>query len=35
MATSSDEMKTLTFRRFKDGDNKWKSLTDKIFIADR
>ncbi len=33
MATSQDEM-TLTFRRFKDGDNKWPSMHDKIFIAD-
>ncbi len=36
MATSSDEMKTKpTWRRFKDGDNIWNNLTDKIFNQDR
>ena len=35
MATSSDEMNTkLTFRKFKDGDHTWSSMTDKIFNAD-
>jgi glutamate synthase (NADPH/NADH) small chain len=35
MATPSDEMNTnLTFRRFKDGDNVWSRLTDKIFEQD-
>jgi len=33
MATSQDEMK-LTFRKFKDGENKWSSMHDKIFVAD-
>ena len=36
MATSRDEMKTekLTFRRFKDGDNQWGSMSEKIFNED-
>ncbi len=35
MATSSDDMKKdLTFRKFADGDNKWKSMTAKIFVQD-
>ncbi len=35
MATSQDDMKqNLTFRRFQDGENKWKSWTDKIFKED-
>ncbi len=33
MATSQDDMK-FTFRRFKDGENKWQSMHDKIFVAD-
>jgi len=33
MATSSDDMKTHTFRKFEDGDNEWGSLTDNIFQA--
>ena len=36
MATSRDDMQNdkLTFRRFKDGDNDWGSMTDKIFKED-
>jgi len=34
MATSSDEMKTLSWRRFEDGDNVWDDLTQKIFNED-
>jgi glutamate synthase (NADPH/NADH) small chain len=34
MATSSDEMKTLSWRRFEDGDNVWDDLTDQIFVQD-
>jgi glutamate synthase (NADPH) small chain len=35
MATPSDEMNTkLTWRRFEDGENKWDSFTDKIFVED-
>jgi len=34
MATSSDEMKTLSWRRFQDGDQTWDKLTDKIFAQD-
>ncbi len=36
MATSRDDMQNekLTFRRFKEGDTTWKSLTDKIFKED-
>ncbi len=35
MATSTDEMSNkLTFRRYKDGDHTWKSLEEKIFVAD-
>ena len=35
MATPSDEMNTkLTWRRFEDGDDKWDSFTDKIFVED-
>ena len=35
MATSSEEMqeKKLTFRRFKDGDNRWRSWSEAIFQA--
>ncbi len=35
MATSADEMKTKpTWRRFRDGDNDWDVLTEKIFVQD-
>jgi len=34
MATSSDEMKNLSWRRFEDGDNVWDNLTEKIFVQD-
>jgi NADPH-dependent glutamate synthase beta subunit-like oxidoreductase len=35
MATSSDEMKTKpSWRRFRDGDDSWSSLTEKIFVQD-
>ncbi|TNF38713.1 MAG: glutamate synthase, partial [Gammaproteobacteria bacterium] len=36
MATSREDMqsKNLTFRRFKDGDNQWDSMHDKIFVQD-
>ncbi|MCG6941755.1 MAG: NAD(P)-binding protein [Thiohalocapsa sp.] len=34
MATSSDEMNKLSWRRFEDGDNVWDSLTEKIFVQD-
>jgi glutamate synthase (NADPH/NADH) small chain len=34
MATSSDEMTKLSWRRFEDGDNVWDSLTEKIFVQD-
>ncbi len=35
MATPSEEMNTkLTFRRFKDGENKWRSWAEKIFVQD-
>ena len=35
MSTSADtEVRPLTFRRFKDGENKWKDLHQKIFNAD-
>lgn len=35
MATPSDEMnEKLTWRRFEDGENKWDSFTDKIFVED-
>ena len=36
MATSRDEMQEqkLTFRRFKDGEHKWRSMHDQIFVAD-
>ncbi|MGB5735089.1 MAG: NAD(P)-binding protein [Thiohalocapsa sp.] len=34
MATSSDEMTTLSWRRFEDGDNVWENLTEKIFNED-
>lgn len=34
MATSRDDMKKLTFRRFEDGKNTWDSFTDQIFIGD-
>ncbi|MCW8911214.1 MAG: NAD(P)-binding protein, partial [Gammaproteobacteria bacterium] len=37
MATSKEDMqnKNLTYRRFKDGDNEWSSMNDKIFNEDR
>jgi len=34
MATSSDEMTKLSWRRFKDGKHDWEKLTDKIFVQD-
>jgi len=34
MATSSDEMTKLSWRRFEDGDNVWDNLTEKIFVQD-
>jgi len=35
MATPSDEMNTkLTWRRFEDGEDKWDSFTDQIFVED-
>lgn len=34
MATSSDEMKTLSWRRYQDGVQTWDKLTDKIFAQD-
>jgi NADPH-dependent glutamate synthase beta subunit-like oxidoreductase/Pyruvate/2-oxoacid:ferredoxin oxidoreductase delta subunit len=34
MATSSDEMKKLSWRRYEDGDNVWDDLTEKIFVQD-
>jgi len=34
MATSSDEMTKLSWRRFEDGDNVWDKLTEKIFVQD-
>ena len=34
MATSSDEMTKLSWRRFEDGDNVWDNLTDQIFVQD-
>lgn len=35
MATPSEEINTkLTWRRFKDGDNAWTDLTEKIFVQD-
>jgi NADPH-dependent glutamate synthase beta subunit-like oxidoreductase len=35
MATPSEEINTkLTWRRFKDGENKWQDLTEKIFVQD-
>ena len=34
MATSSEEMTKLSWRRYEDGDNVWDSLTDKIFVQD-
>ncbi len=36
MATSRDDMQNekLTFRRFKDGDHSWRSMTDQIFKGD-
>src|SRR5512143_3322319 len=33
MATSSDDMKNLTFRRFKDGEHEWDALNESIFQA--
>ncbi len=37
MATSRDDMQNekLTFRKFKDGDDKWRSMTAQIFKADK
>jgi len=34
MATSSDEMSKLSWRRFEDGDDVWDDLTEKIFVQD-
>jgi glutamate synthase (NADPH) small chain len=34
MATSSDEMTKLSWRRFEDGDNVWDKLTEQIFVQD-
>ncbi len=34
MATSSEEMNKLSWRRFEDGDNVWDDLTEKIFVQD-
>ncbi|MBB1073391.1 NAD(P)-binding protein [Rhodoferax sp. 4810] len=34
MATASDDMTKLSWRRFEDGDNVWDKLTDKIFVQD-
>jgi NADPH-dependent glutamate synthase beta subunit-like oxidoreductase len=36
MATPADKVETkpLTFRRYKDGDYEWRSMHDKIFVAD-
>ena len=34
MATSSDEMNKLSWRRYEDGDNVWDDLTEKIFVQD-
>lgn len=34
MATSSNEMSKLSWRRFEDGDNLWEKLTDQIFVQD-
>jgi glutamate synthase (NADPH) small chain len=35
MATPSDQINTkLSWRRYEDGDNKWKALTQKIFVQD-
>ena len=36
MATSKEDMQNnnLTFRRFKDGENQWSSMHDKIFVQD-
>lgn len=34
MATSSDAMTKLSWRRFEDGDNAWEKLTDQIFNQD-
>jgi NADPH-dependent glutamate synthase beta subunit-like oxidoreductase len=34
MATSPEDMKEHTFRKFKDGDHDWKRMTDKIFVGD-
>ena len=36
MATSRKDMqdKNLTFRRFEDGDHKWDSMHEKIFVED-
>jgi NADPH-dependent glutamate synthase beta subunit-like oxidoreductase len=34
MATTADEVKKLTFRKFKDGDHEWGNLHEQIFKAD-
>ena len=34
MATSQQEMKKLTFRRFRDGEHDWGSFAEKIFVQD-
>ncbi|MBK5970671.1 MULTISPECIES: NAD(P)-binding protein [Thiorhodovibrio] len=34
MATSSEEMSKLSWRRYEDGDNVWDNLTEKIFLQD-
>jgi len=34
MATSTDEMTKLSWRRFEDGDNVWDNLTEQIFVQD-
>lgn len=34
MATSSEEMNKISWRRFEDGDSQWDSFTDKIFVED-
>jgi len=33
MATSSDDMKNMTFRRYKDGEHEWDALNESIFQA--
>ncbi len=34
MSTRSDEVKALTFRRYRNGEHRWESLREKIFEAD-